>query len=148
MTSLPLRSWFRLSRAERRLALEAALLLAVAWPTVRLLSFRLYGPMMGRPGEATFDPPESIAGAESVARGVGRALRRADRHLPWHSTCLMRALAGQIMLRRRRCPGTVYVGVERREEAAHGFHAWLLAGAVPVTGAREASRFIVIATFR
>jgi hypothetical protein len=83
-----------------------------------------------------------------VGRDVRRALGRASRHLPWHSTCLMRAIAGRIMLRRRQCPGTVFVGVERRQGSDHAFHAWLLAGGVPITGVSEARRFTVVATFR
>jgi hypothetical protein len=52
------------------------------------------------------------------------------------------------MLRRRRCAGTVYVGVERPDEATHRFHAWLFSGGVPITGVADAARFTVIATFR
>jgi len=142
-----LRSWLRLPRAERRHTLEAALLLMVACVAVRLLPFRWYVRAMGRPGGAPVGVPGSATGVDQIARDVSRALRRASRHLPWHSTCLMRALAGRAMLRRRNCPGTVYVGVERREGTDHAFHAWLVAGAVPVSGVREASRFTAIATF-
>jgi hypothetical protein len=104
--------------------------------------------MAGARGGIAGDSVAGAGDADLAARAVGRALRRAARHLPWRSTCLMRALAGKTMLRRRRCPATVFLGVARREGTELGFHAWIRAGGVWVSGGAEAPAFTVVATFR
>jgi hypothetical protein len=153
--------WVALPARERRLTLEATLLLAASWGAVRLLPFRWYAPLLGRqerpsiPGDAPHPagaahPDGGGAGTtpdEEVAREVGRSLRRGARHLPWHSTCLMQAMAGKMMLRRRGCEAIVYFGVGRGADAGRSFHAWLRTGAVWVSGEREAPGHVVLSVF-
>ena len=134
----PPREWLR--------GLEAVGLLAAAWPAVRVLPFRWYAPLLGSqclPSGAA-DPR---AEAERIARDVRIALVRAGRLLPWTSTCLMRALAGQAMLRCRGCRGTVFLGAARDQETELAFHAWITVGGIEVAGGHEASRYTVVATF-
>ena len=153
-----LQAWARLSPAEFWRTAEAAVLLTAAAAAVRLLPFRWYAPVLGRrvaapapadgSGAASRDAVAGVVDREEVARAVGRGLRRAGRRLPWRSTCLVHALAGQVMLRRRRCPGVVFVGAARRDGERFDYHAWLLAGAVWVSGRLEAPDYTVVATFR
>lgn len=144
------------------MAAEALLLLAAAWPVVRLFPFRWYAPVLGQqqrpPRGRDADPPLPAAGlaepgaaqavSEQTARDVARALARAARYLPVHATCLMLAAAGKVMLRRRGCPGTVYFGVAPGDDGSRSFHAWLRSGAVWVSGGREAPGHTVLSVFR
>jgi len=76
------------------------------------------------------------------------ALRMAKEHLPWEGTCLPRALAGRIMLRRRGLPATVLIGALRGADHELHLHAWLTTReAIPITGVREGRGFRVLARF-
>jgi hypothetical protein len=132
----------------------------MAWAAVRLLPCRWYAPLLGRqetvpPPSGDPEPEPSTARAadgtsnshDDVALTLMRCLRRGCRFLPWHSTCLMQAMAGQVMLRRRSLPGVVYFGF-RRGGGGQDFHAWLQLGGVPVSGGRDATDCVVLAIFR
>ena len=93
---------------------------------------------LGAPGEG----PKTTADAS----GIATALTRAGRALPWHPSCLRLALAGAVMLRRRRMPWVVHFGVSRDESGIIS-HAWLKVGDSFVSGAAEHSRFTPIAAF-
>ena len=70
-----------------------------------------------------------------MANAVGAAAVR----LPVHTTCLDRATAAQMMLRLRRSPGVVVIGLAPSE--GWGAHAWLVGQGGCVVGGSEASRF-------
>lgn len=63
-----------------------------------------------------------------------RALRTASRYCPFGTTCLTRAIAGQVMLRRAGVDARLCVGVMR--SAQHGFqaHAWIEKGSTVIIG--------------
>ena len=138
----------RFSPACHRLrVLEAMAALTTAGLLLRILPFRsimvLVGIGRARAGEdvvlhRTSDP---------VAAAVGVAVNRAAARLPWHSTCLVRALAGRLMLMRRGVPSLVVFGVTKRMEHIHA-HAWLVAGDGTVCGGREGAGFQPIAAFQ
>jgi hypothetical protein len=57
------------------------------------------------------------------------ANRVVGRNLPWENTCLVQAMAGQWMLRRRGLPGKLYLGLARDLESGELLaHAWLRTG--------------------
>ena len=66
--------------------------------------------------------------------------------LPWHSTCLVLAVALRLMLARRGIPAVIRLGV-RKVEGGLSAHAWLLVGGEAVLGAGEASSFQPLADF-
>lgn len=140
--------WRGLARGDRRRATEAAAWLSLACVMVRLLPFRAYSRVLGRATGAKSVPAPVTPDGLRGARDVGMALRRASRHLPWHSTCLMEVVAGTIMLRLRGCHRQAFVGAARRDQRDFEFHAWLLAGGEPICGVHEAPRYTVVATFR
>jgi hypothetical protein len=76
---------------------------------------------------------------------LGRAIRRAGRHLP--ASCLVQALSGRAMLARRGIPCTIFLGAAGDSAGGLQAHAWLKCGAVFVVGQPEAARFPVLATF-
>lgn len=84
--------------------------------------------------------PLALARARAV---TGRMARVAGR-LPWRSTCLVRALAGRMLLARRRIAGgRIRLGV-RLHEGRLEAHAWLLLGPDILLGG-EAADFTPLA---
>lgn len=126
---------------------EAAALLLVLRVGIGRVPFRRLarwcGLHAGEPANAALPAPHE------PAIGVGIALRRAARRVPWEATCLMQALAGAAMLRRRRVGATVHLGVARDDASDAGLaaHAWLRAGDLTLTGGAESDRFSPVAAY-
>jgi len=148
----------RLPLSRQGILIETLVLMAVAWAATRLLPLRALAPFYGRLNRTNADPGRSgvpereLAGLSQRQKEqmwqVRWALRMAKHHLPCDGTCLPRALAGSVMLRRRGLPATVRIGAFRREGQDLKLHAWLTTfDEVPVSGVREADGFTVLATF-
>lgn len=127
------------------LRLEAVLALVLARILVFSFPWRWTVALMGR-----FAPP---AGSDASpdprdawrARAVARRLRGVADRLPWHSTCLVRAVAGALLLARRRIPGSgIRFGV-RKENGRLSAHAWLLLGPEILLGGEEAGAHVPLA---
>lgn len=152
-----------LPRQRQALLLSAVWALTVArwkvkrWPFARL-SAQL-GTLVidataapSRPGVSTpSTEPQPARFVDDLRWAVGVA----SRHLPWHPSCLMQAVAAQQLLRRRGQGCDLYFGVRPGAEAGAApareslsAHAWLRSGADWITGEREAHRFQVIAIYR
>lgn len=128
----------RISRAHARAA-EAAVAILITQVLLRLVAFRLVVRLFGvvsRP----LGPVEIGRTPQRRAATVARALAAASSRLPFETTCLTRALAGRLMLGRRRIPSTVVLGV-RRDEAQLQAHAWLAVADGVVCGGEEAPHY-------
>jgi hypothetical protein len=139
--------WRRRSRAERLLLLEAVVLLGVARLLLITIPFRWLAASLGkRMNESCARIAESDL---QHARLVGQAVRSAANNTPWESVCLPQAVAGQWMLKRRRIPATLYLGVAKDEAKPERLaaHAWLRCGDVILTGNSGHRQFTVVATF-
>jgi hypothetical protein len=114
----------------------------VAYALIRLVPFRWFA------GEGVMAATDPVLGPARDARAVGvrRAIVAAARRLPWHSTCLMLALAGRTLLRRRGVASTLVIGVARND-GVFAAHAWLLAEDGVVCGGREAAGYTRIGRF-
>jgi hypothetical protein len=137
--------WTSQPPARRALALEAALALAGFRLALALVPFRRIAGRLGTLGAespATVDP-----GQDALALEVQWAVAAAGRRLPWPSRCLVRALAGWWMLRRRGIPTTLHFGVAEAGEGPIQAHAWLRCGTRMVCGGEERERFRTIARF-
>jgi hypothetical protein len=121
-----LRTWRRLSPAERRLTLAAAGLLPVCALALRLAGLRrAYGWLAGRlPTAPAAHPPTE---PERVARAVDRAAG----HLPRHASCLVRSLVLWYLLARRGQASELVIGVRRPGRALEA-HAWVEVDGRPV----------------
>ena len=126
---------------------EAFLCLGAACLAVRWVRFGRLSRGLGIPDQesTTIADPEY----ESRLQRVSWALDAAARRTPWRSTCLIRALAGRAMLRRRGIPSTLYLGVNPRPIGSGGLtaHAWLRSGTMLVVGGREKEGFTEVACF-
>jgi hypothetical protein len=139
--------FFTLPLREQRDILEAMLSLATA-RVLLLLPFRWLAPFIGQPHPATdhairvYDSNET-----SSALTVRRAILRVSQRMPWHLSCLVRAIAAQMMLRRRRLPSVLHLGVLVRNRTELCAHAWLRCGDIDVVGAEIAGDYTPIAAF-
>jgi hypothetical protein len=88
-----------------------------------------------------------IASQLKTAQRIGWAVQATAPHAPWQSLCLAQALAAAAMLRRRRLPGTLYLGVARGEDRKAHAHAWLRCGDDILTGGRTYKRFAIIMAY-
>ena len=141
-----LAKWQRLDWAQRFLLLEAALNLFGAQLIIRLVPFRRIASSLGELGQ-TQETPAASPEQQQQARRIGWAVNRLARYLPWDAKCLAQAVAARWMLRRRRLPSVLYLGVDRGEESWLDAHAWIRCGVEFVTGERHHERYKVLATF-
>jgi hypothetical protein len=136
------RSW-----REIGLAVEALLLLGVFRAAILLLPFRritaMMGLVQGEPGR--FSGGASVASVEQFSW----AIQAASKRTPWESACLVQALAGQVMLSRRRMSATLYLGVAKDASGSEAMvaHAWLQCGDRIVTGGSGMERYAAISSF-
>ncbi|MBT5873545.1 MAG: lasso peptide biosynthesis B2 protein [Candidatus Latescibacteria bacterium] len=126
------------------LVLEAALFLILTRLALFALPFRRISPFLGVHLQTSSEQLSSRT--EWCARRVGRGIHFAFLRLPWHSTCLVQAIAAMMMLRRRGEASTLYIGVGRENET-FGAHAWLRSGQFIVTGGDEKDKFKVLSSF-
>lgn len=148
-----LSTFARLDWHRQALFVEALGLVSFAWTALHVLPFRWVRPLCGTPRAAT-DVDGTLEGlprvpfrqADPMVREVAWALRMVHTGLGWDRSCLARAVAGRIMLRRRGCAPTLYIGAARAAGDMK-FHAWLLDRGVPVTGVRGAGTFTTLAIF-
>lgn len=136
----------RMPRAERKSVLEALLYLVLARVLV-FAPFRWVAPLLGRtrPGTAPISPCNSTQ--RVVALEVRKAVLRVANNLPWHSSCLVQAIAALFMIARRRLPSTLELGVRRGGSMELAAHAWLRCGDVDIVGTETAADFPTIVAF-
>jgi hypothetical protein len=127
--------------------LEAMAVLVLARAAVRTIPLRRLAWLTGPVSQGDASHQSTERSGDPRVRLVAASLRRGAARLPWHSGCLVRALAGGAMLRRRRIASTLVVGVAR-DAAGLRAHAWLVADGGTVCGGREAVDFRPIAAFR
>jgi hypothetical protein len=132
---------------ERWALVEAMLGLVLARMSL-LIPFRWLARLMGRlePGIDRSIPVLS-ADERCAALDVRRAVLRVAERLPWQSSCLVRAVAARIMLRRRHLPSVLQFGVGRKPRELSA-HAWVRCGEIDVVGTESAGDFAPIAAFR
>lgn len=132
---------------EKRLLLEAFVLLGIARLLVLVLPFRWLARSVGGHMQ---ESPDKVADSDLALAGlIGQAVCSAAGNTPWESVCLPQAVAGQWMLKRRGIPGTLYLGVAKTEENLDKLaaHAWLRCGSLIITGASGHRQFTVVSTF-
>jgi hypothetical protein len=137
--------FMRRSRADRWFLLEALALLCWARFLIRVVPFRWIAPHLGRP---MAESPVDVGEAERrLALRIAWAVQAVARNVPLGFVCLPQAIAAKWMLRRRRLPSTLYLGLQRQEESKLTAHAWLRVGDKILTGRAESLDHTVIATF-
>jgi len=130
------------------LRVETAIALHLAWVLVFVVPLRVTRRLFGaveapRDSDETALPPQGQPFER--AKDMARRLRHVADRLPWHSTCLVRAVAGQMLLTRRGIHGgSIRFGV-RKQDGKLEAHAWLLLGGVALIGGEEAEGYLPLA---
>jgi hypothetical protein len=142
-----LAKWRRRNRIERILLVEAFVLLGLARLGVLFLPFRWLAKSIGRHMQE--DQTTPLPSDLKLARMIGGAVRAAANYTPWGSVCLPQAVAAKWMLKRRRIPGTVYLGVRKDKNKPEQLaaHAWIRCDQTILTGAQGHGYYTVVATF-
>jgi hypothetical protein len=133
---------------------EAAMWLALASATMKLLPFRHFARLMI--GRAMLPSPQ--AGASSVRSQTGPAIlaevavavSRAAHVIPFPARCLVQAVAAKRMLAWRDHPTILHLSVrmtDASDPVEPGAHAWLTWHDVPVIGGGPPTRQVEIARF-
>jgi hypothetical protein len=124
------------------------LLIIEAWSL--LASFRIclaFVPVRRIIGSITrksFSGQVLAADRTEVARRVQWAVSAAARHSVVEFMCFPQALAGYMMLRRRRVPSTLVYGVARSPAGELLAHTWLMVGEDTILGGEAAKDFTPI----
>ena len=124
---------------------EALLWLTVARLLLSMLPFRKVAALLGLEESRLPSPSRPVDPATLAA--VGWVIPALARRLPWSSTCLVRALAGARLLRRRDVPVTLHLGARSAGNGTLLAHAWLSAGGRILLGERDAAACRLLATF-
>lgn len=137
---------WRLSAADRRLLIEATLLLGMVAPGLRLLPFETVRRLMARAAQTLARSQKSD---DDAAKRAVWAVMAASRYVPRAGVCLTQALAAQTMLARRGHPALLRIGVVKDEERRLQAHAWLESGGeVVIGGAANLERFVPLSTLQ
>ncbi len=136
-----------LDRAEKRLHMEALCELYRARFLVCFVPFRKYA------GAVHSDPTEDPVSTEMIEAGevldrISRAVTVMARYLPGKLVCLPQAMAAQRMLRRRKIPSILHLGVRHSEKSPLEAHAWLTCGEKIMTGEAGIKGHKLIARFK
>lgn len=140
-----LRKFLALPLADRACLVEAGLWLGLARLAILVLPFRWIARGLGR--QMVRSPEDADAASVALLDRISWAVATASRHLPWDCLCLVQALAGKAMLKRRGVPSTLYLGLAKDGQAQLQAHAWLRCGERILTGRQGMAGFTVIATF-
>jgi|SRR5688500_2265330 len=106
----------------------AAVLLAAARSSLRWSTLRTTQRLLHRIAKLA----ALRAGPADIARAVSASARR----VPWHSTCLHHALAGEALMRAVGHECELRIGA-RKQDGDPAFHAWLEFQDLPVIGAPD-----------
>lgn len=110
------------------MAAEAALALGAVRAALWCVPYRTVQRWAG-PANGAADVESRVAALQ-----VAQAIARAEKRMPWRSTCLVQALAAQWMLSRRRSQAWLRLGVAREGQNDLRAHAWLESAGILVTG--------------
>ena len=137
------RGFASLDRSQRGLVIEAAALMFLGWVGLRLLRLPTLRSLLAYVVAMTSSRQE--VAEESAVAAVRRAVTAVALRCP-AATCLVQALAADVMLRRRRLPSLVRFGVRfsLTSEPLEG-HAWVECGSSTIGALDRQSEFSVLA---
>lgn len=122
--------------------IEAWVILLLCKIAINLLPFKVIAYRLGRLNVDT--PRFDISNARVYE--VGRSIQRAKGWSIHRSNCFDQALTAATMLRWRKLPYTLYLGVDKTASEMKA-HAWLRSGNRILTGKDTISQYAVIASF-
>jgi hypothetical protein len=133
--------------ARKRFAAEALFLLCISRLAVATFPFAMLMRWFGVVAlQNSQDLEEQLNPSQTrIALGVQYSIARWVHLLPVEMGCLPQAMAGSAMLRRRKLPARISLGVPKG--GGLPAHAWLEAGNIPITGTAISDTYAPIARF-
>jgi len=132
---------------EKYLFLEAVFLMGFIRLVILAVPFRRIAPFLGEHMKETPDKQDEGKNRILMLR-ISGAISRAERSVPWEAKCLVQAITGKIMIRRRDMESTLYLGLIKRPDLAElEAHAWLRCGSFIICGGKELERYTIVAIF-
>lgn len=123
---------FRSLTADRRLLIaEAMALTGLIWVGLRVVSFANLRRMLDTCSRRV------LRGSPTPPTAIGWAVHAATRRFPVKRTCLVEALAADVMLRRRRHESALRLGVRKTDDRRLDGHAWVECKGIIVVGDLE-----------
>ncbi|MGM8211562.1 lasso peptide biosynthesis B2 protein [Virgibacillus sp. W0430] len=144
MVAHKIKLFFRLNWRKKAILLEAYFYLGLA-RVIKLLPMSRIAPLLGKKSEETSFSVRKEE-REQLA-SVSESIHMMCRYTFWESACLVRAIAAQMMLRRRKIASTLYLGTGKDETGAFIAHAWLRSGPYYLTGREGRRKFTTVAMF-
>lgn len=120
-----------------RITASCALLLTIAKACLRFSSLETTRTVLN--GAAC------VLGARADGSAVEPIVLRASSRLPWRTTCLHEALAGEALLRNAGLKCELRIGA-RREAATYRFHAWVDYNGVVIIGATDVPHAVLLSS--
>lgn len=134
-----LRKFLARDSADRRLVVEAAARLLVAWCGLRVMPFaRLVGTVDGARAGDSVVPDLTLLRIRWAVEAAAHTMSL---------TCLPQALAACWMLQARGTAPRMHYGVASRGGGNFVAHAWVELDGIPVVGHRNAHEFTPLTTF-
>lgn len=143
-----IRKFTTLSREEKKLFLEAYIILGMMRAAILTISFKRLTRALEH--HTQVQALETLTQSEQErALIIAQAIMRAAAYTPWESACLVQSLTAQKMLCRRGIAGVFYLGVAKDEEGETKIkaHAWSQCGETIITGAKGHEEFTVLSVF-
>lgn len=137
-----LRKFGRMTWAQRRLAAEAVVALAVARLLFAVLPFAKAASLVQSPNH---EAPTAAERQIHIA-AVRRAILAVARRVPWRAMCLEQGFATHWMLRRRSIPAVLHYGVKMRDGELKA-HVWVRSENTDIIGCENRAEFAEIAQF-
>jgi hypothetical protein len=138
------KKFFRLSRHDRSILLEATLWLVVSGLAIAILPFHQVGRLASRPIKRP-EPSPRVRSTE--VKRIRQALGVSASRVPFRAVCFQQGLAAQFMLRWRGIPSVLYYGATLDNGSGLSAHVWVRDGDVDVIGCEMASRYTQLAAF-
>ncbi|HQR73111.1 MAG TPA: lasso peptide biosynthesis B2 protein [Sulfurovum sp.] len=143
-----IRKFTAISSEEKKLFLEAYMMLGVMRAAILTVSFKRLTRSLEhhtqQPDLATLTQTE-----QERAIIIGKSIMRAATYTPWESACLVQSLTAQKMLQKRGISGVFYLGAAKDEESKEKMkaHAWSQCGETIITGGSGHEDFAVLSVF-
>lgn len=130
-----MRTFAMMDSRRRHLVMEASATMLLGRIALATLPFAMIGRWMGPFTAPGLVSQGLMAAEDGQVAEVRRAIATAAPNLPFRSDCMVQALAGHAMCRRRGLPSTVHMGVIGGAPSIAGeTHAWVDAGGVEICG--------------
>lgn len=139
------KTFWSIGNGRRLRFLQAYIYMGIYRAFILFVPFNKYKKRMGNHNNES--PKEVDIISYRVAREVRWAVTQAARHTPWESKCLVQALTAQRMMKNKRIPTTIYLGVKKNKDNEMIAHAWVRCGSFYITGGDNRWGYAVVAKF-